>query len=115
MAKYFYKHPCGKVVDVELSAKEQRILKNVTHQFRVYPRLAAKVWLTVTGWYTEQEVDEFLADKSMSVYQIFCNHTQNNYAEIKTLVDAYKWVVLAKNASAVTHSQNFQKLYQEVA
>ena len=101
MAKYFYKQPCGKVDEVELSAEEQRILTNVTLMFRDKPRFAAKAWLTETGWYTEQEVDEFLADESMSVYQIFCNHTQNNYAEIKTLVNAYK--------------NYYRKIFQEVA
>ena len=82
MAKYFYKQPCGKVDEVELSAEEQRILTNVTLMFR-------------------DKLDEFLADESMSVYQIFCNHTQNDYAEIKTLVNAYK--------------NYYQKIFQEVA
>jgi len=101
MAKYFYEQPCGKVDEVELSADEQKILTNVTLMFRDKPRIAAKIWLTETEWYTEQEVDEFLADESMCVYQIFCNHTQNDYAEIKALVNAYK--------------NYYQQIFQEVA
>ena len=93
MAKYFYEQPCGKVDEVELSADEQKILTK--------PRIAAKIWLTETEWYTGQEVDEFLADESMCVYQIFCNHTQNDYAEIKTLVNAYK--------------NYYQQIFQEAA
>ena len=57
--------------------------------------------MTETEWYTGQEVDEFLADESMCVYQIFCNHTQNDYAEIKTLVNAYK--------------NYYQQIFQEAA
>ena len=101
MAKYFYEQPCGKVDEVELSADEQKILTNVTLMFRDKPRIAAKIWLTETEWYTGQEVDEFLADESMCVYQIFCNYTQNDYAEIKTLVNAYK--------------NYYQQIFQEAA
>jgi len=101
MAKYFYEQPCGKVDEAELSADEQKILTNVTLMFRDKPRIAAKIWLTETEWYTGQEVDEFLADESMCVYQIFCNHTQNDYAEIKTLVNAYK--------------NYYQQIFQEAA
>tara|TARA_R110001592_G_C12798736_1_gene716752 strand:+ start:158 stop:463 length:306 start_codon:yes stop_codon:yes gene_type:complete len=86
---FFYEKENGEVETVKLSTKEQAIIKDVEKRFFDTPKIASQLFLQETGFYDYREVLDFIDDESISVYQIFCNHTQNDYQAILDVVKVF--------------------------
>ena len=86
---FFYEKENGEVETVKLSTQEQAIIKDVERRFFDNQKIAALLFLQETGFYDYYEVLDFIDDESISVYQIFCNHTQNDYQGILDVVKVF--------------------------
>ena len=86
---FFYEKENGEVETVKLSTQEQAIIKDVDRRFLDDQKIAALLFLQETGFYDYYEVLDFINDESISVYQIFCNHTQNDYQAILDVVKVF--------------------------
>lgn len=88
--EFFYIKENGTLKTMQLTSEQQVIIRSVEKNFNKTPKIAAYLFLQETGFYNHKEVLNFIKDESISVYQIFCNHIQNNYQNILDVVEVFK-------------------------